>query len=92
MNYLQLIAVLLFFLFLFWIAWALFVKSDEGPTYYTIDGGNLCPFPDMTDEQLYDYEADPFIRIKPENRTWPTLGDYLDYCRARDAKKENSNG
>ncbi|WYW02665.1 hypothetical protein Peetri_00077 [Pseudomonas phage vB_PpuM-Peetri] len=46
---------------------------------YTIDGGNLCPRPNMTDEDLYDFEADSFHDIKPENRTWPKLTDFMMY-------------
>ncbi|WYW00759.1 hypothetical protein Illi2_00077 [Pseudomonas phage vB_PpuM-Illi-2] len=45
----------------------------------TIDGGHSCPYANMTDEELYDFEADSFHGIKPENRTWPTLAAFLMY-------------
>lgn len=32
-------------------------KRSKLPEYRTIDGGHLAPYPDMTDEQLYNYEA-----------------------------------
>lgn len=25
--------------------------------FYTVDGGNLCPHPEMTDDDLQDFEA-----------------------------------
>ncbi|HEY4541387.1 MAG TPA: hypothetical protein VIG66_03325 [Noviherbaspirillum sp.] len=32
-------------------------KQPRRPLYRTIDGGHPAPFPDMTDEQLYNYEV-----------------------------------
>lgn len=32
-------------------------KRDNGMAYRTIDGGHPAPYPDMTDEQLYNYEV-----------------------------------
>ena len=32
-------------------------KRDNGMPYRTIDGGHPAPYPDMTDEQLYNYET-----------------------------------
>ncbi|GIZ52330.1 hypothetical protein [Noviherbaspirillum aridicola] len=31
-------------------------KRDNGMPYRTVDGGHPAPYPDMTDEQLYNYE------------------------------------
>ncbi|WYW01951.1 hypothetical protein Pori4_00079 [Pseudomonas phage vB_PpuM-Pori-4] len=54
----------------------------------TIDGGHSCPYANMTDEELYDFEADSFHGIKPENRTWPTLAAFLMYQDRKSASKE----
>jgi len=32
-------------------------RRESGVKYRTIDGGHPAPFPDMTDEQLYNYEV-----------------------------------
>lgn len=32
-------------------------KRDSGMAYRTVDGGHPAPYPDMTDEQLYNYET-----------------------------------
>lgn len=49
--------------------------SGPAPSYFTIDGGYLCPYPGMTDEELYDFESD--MDMPRSQRTWPTLEDYL---------------
>src|SRR6516164_2756582 len=32
-------------------------KRKSDPLHRTVDGGHPAPYPDMTDEQLYNYEA-----------------------------------
>ena len=34
----------------------LFTRRPPGVTYYTTDGGKLAPYPDMTDDDLADFE------------------------------------
>lgn len=41
-------------------------RHDSGPRYRTVDGGHPAPYPDMTDEQLYNYE----VAFKVPNRTF----------------------
>lgn len=33
-------------------------KREPAPKFRTVDGGHTAPFPDMTDEQLYNYEQE----------------------------------
>ena len=43
-----------------YIYWVEFKAKREArrkaTTYYTVDGGKLCPYPGMTDEELKDFE------------------------------------
>jgi hypothetical protein len=41
-------------------------KREPAPAYRTVDGGHPAPYPDMTDEQLYNYE----MTFKVPNRTF----------------------
>jgi hypothetical protein len=41
-------------------------RRDPGPKYRTVDGGHPAPYPDMTDEQLYNYE----VAFKVPKRTF----------------------
>ena len=41
-------------------------RHDSGPRYRTVDGGHPAPYPDMTDEQLYNYE----VAFKVPNKTF----------------------
>jgi hypothetical protein len=41
-------------------------RHDAGPKYRTVDGGHPAPYPDMTDEQLYNYE----VAFKVPKRTF----------------------
>jgi hypothetical protein len=48
-----------------------FIRSLFQPpvSYYTTDGGHLAPYPNMTDEELRDFE---YTMCVP-NPTWPEL-------------------
>jgi hypothetical protein len=48
-----------------------FIRSLFKPpvAYYTTDGGHLAPYPNMTDEELRDFE---YTMCVP-NPTWPEL-------------------
>jgi len=40
--------------------------------YYTLDGNNLAPYINMTDEDLYDFEKD----MNVPNPTWASLDEF----------------
>lgn len=44
------VALVAYGLFLYW------VRRKQTKTYYTIDGHRLAPYPNMTDEELEDFE------------------------------------
>ncbi len=46
--------------------------------YHTVDGGNLAPYPDMTDLELYEFERDmnvpnPTFKEPPPEDYWADL-------------------
>jgi len=58
--------------FLYWIfMFSIWDRNRERIAYYTIDGHYLAPYPNMTDEDLQDYEdwavSEGFLKSK--NRT-----------------------
>ncbi len=44
-------------------------RREAEPAYRTIDGGHPAPFPDMTDEQLYNYEVTFNVRPRTFSRS-----------------------
>ncbi|HJV75790.1 MAG TPA: hypothetical protein VJ654_16320 [Noviherbaspirillum sp.] len=46
-------------------------KREPAPKYRTVDGGHTAPFPDMTDEQLYNYEQEFHVPRKTFDKPPP---------------------